>query len=119
MFLQRICFIFLFLLVSCANDNSNSSDLQKYGPIVLDSSDPNFLLAYPILKNKCVSCHTHDAWSAYTSNALWISKSRAILKNNANGSPLIQQIQIGAMPQDGSISSSETQTLENWINNMP
>ena len=117
--ISALSFFVCFVLASCAQYNSNSSDELLYGPVSLDSTDPNFAAAYSVLKNRCINCHTHSSWAAYTSSQAWATQSRVVVKGDANGSPLIQQIQIGAMPQDGSISASETQTLVNWINQMP
>lgn len=102
----------------CANTNSNSSDRARFGPLTLDNSDPRFAGAYQVLSMKCTWCHSHSAWASYTSNELWIS-SRKVLKNDASNSPIILQIQSGAMPQSGTMSNSETQILIDWINQMP
>jgi len=107
------------LLGACQVTNSNSADEFQYGPVQLDSSDPNFAAAYRVLQNKCISCHTHSNWAAYTSSASWADESRVVIRGDAENSPLIQQIRANLMPQDGSISSDETQTLVNWIDNMP
>jgi uncharacterized membrane protein len=118
-FFRRIAVFPLLILASCQVSNSNSTDELQYGPNRIDSSDPNFAGAYAILQNRCISCHTHSEWSAYNSSALWVSDSHAVIKGDANGSPMIQQIQIGAMPQGGTISPAEVQTLVDWINNIP
>jgi len=116
---QIAIFSVMALLGACQVTNSNSTDEFQYGPIQLDSSDPNFAAAYRVLQNKCISCHTHSNWAVYTSSALWADESRVVIRGDAENSPLIQQIRANLMPQDGSISSSETQTLVNWIDNMP
>jgi len=118
-FSRSLLILISVLMVSCANHNSNSSDEQLYGEVKLDTSDPRFAAAYAVLRNRCASCHEHAAWSSYVSDALWISKSNAVVKNNASASSMIQQIQMGFMPQNGSMPSSETQLLVDWINNMP
>jgi uncharacterized membrane protein len=116
---RAVWILTLVLISGCADYNSNSADKQSYGPITLDASDPRFAAAYAVLKNRCINCHNHSAWSAYTSDDAWVGQSRAVVKNNASASPMIQQIQVGAMPQDGTIPPSETQILTDWINQMP
>jgi cytochrome c551/c552 len=125
--------IFLALLaltaVACQNDNSDSADREKYGPIVLNSGgDPNFAAAYAILQNQCISCHNgdhHAVWASYTSDADWVAQG-LVIKGNATGSYLIQRIinagngSASNMPQGSSaLPADQYNTLLTWINNMP
>ena len=111
---------FLFLsLFSCSDINSNSNDKSLYTPVILDSGGDNkFAAAYQVLTLRCIWCHNHTSWASYTSDALWIS-NRKIVKGDASNSPIIVQIQAGSMPQSGSISPAETQSIIDWINSIP
>ena len=119
-------FLFLFLFVGCQDYNSNSSDRSKFGPIVLDESDPNFTPAYNITQNRCVSCHSspiHNHWSTYTSNEKWLD-SGMIVKGDPDNSIFIQRIinyggTSSNMPQGGSaLPQAEYDALRTWIENI-
>ena len=118
--------IFLIgLAPSCANYNSNTYDASTYQNATLDTSDPGFLSAFPIIQSKCISCHTnnyHAPWSALNSNEKWIA-SGLVIKNDPSQSYFIQRLKnyqpSGDMPLDGDLSASDYTILLNWIQNMP
>jgi hypothetical protein len=118
-------FFFLLLLTSCQDQNSNSSDKEKYGPISLDS-DPNFPRAFQLIQSRCISCHTgyHNTWAQYQSNGDWLS-SGLINRGDANNSQLILRIintegQDSDMPKNSSrLPDAEYEWLKKWINEIP
>ena len=115
-------FFIIFLLSSCQNYNSNSSDRSVYGPVILNEADPNFAQAYNIIQNRCISCHSsnvHNVWATYTNNAAWIDSG--MISNLPENSYFMQRIinsgGSGAnMPQGGSaLPNQEYETLKKWI----
>lgn len=121
---MRFFFLLLiFSLTACQDYNSNSGDRGRYGPIVLNESDPNFAKAYGIIQNRCVSCHdhVHDRWADLKSNDDWVTEG-VVTPLSAANSELIQRIVNtgGAdsnMPPGGSpLSNEEYSHLLKWVN---
>jgi hypothetical protein len=119
--------LILFILQACQDLNSNSSDNTKYGPLVLNAGgDTNFVSAFQIINNRCISCHSgyHNNWSGQNSDNQWLN-SGYINRGDPNNSLLIKRIinsgEVGAnMPQDAdSIPESEFAALKNWITHIP
>ncbi len=122
---------YLFLLVltfimSCQDYNSSTSDRFKYGPLVLENN-PQFQAAYPVIKSRCINCHTsniHDVWASYTTSAQYISAG-LIVPNNTDDSLFIRYIQNSnlspaTMPLNaGPLPNDEYQILLDWINGLP
>lgn len=124
----RIILLLTFIItVSCQDYNSNSADRVKYGPVVLNESDPNFARAYNIIQSRCVSCHSstiHDPWATYQDNAAWID-SGLVQRQDSQNSYFIQRIinyggASSNMPQGQSaLSQSDYEHLVKWIDEMP
>lgn len=116
----------LLLTGACQDYNSNSADRIKYGPVVLDESDPNFARAYNIISSKCINCHTgyHNNWAELKNNDAWLDYG-ILLRGDPNNSMFIQRIinyggTSSNMPFGGSpLSNSDYQHLTKWIEEMP
>ncbi|WP_408099035.1 hypothetical protein ACJVC5_08970 [Peredibacter sp. HCB2-198] len=117
----------LLLLVGCQDYNSNSSDRFKYGPAILDETDPNFAQAYNTIQTRCTSCHSsniHDIWATYKNNNAWLD-SGLIQRGDPDNSYFIQRIinyggASSNMPQGGSaLSDAEYQQLRKWVEEIP
>lgn len=115
-------FLILISLTGCQDYNSNSGDRGRYGPVILDESDPNFARAYGILQNRCVSCHDHqhDRWADFTSNADWLAAGYIDMSNRTNSEVIRRIINTGAtdsnMPPGGSpLSNDEYNHLIKWV----
>jgi hypothetical protein len=113
--------LYLFLLVSCQNTNSNSFDIQQYGSTTISGST-NFQAAYPILQNRCASCHTHSSWASYKTEEAWIA-SGYVVAGSADNSQVINRLfnysSSGDMPKDGGpLPQSEYDVLVNWTDNI-
>jgi uncharacterized membrane protein len=122
-----LLFSSLVFIFACQDYNSNSADRIKYGPIVLDETDPNFARAYTIISKQCISCHSsniHDQWANYTNNAAWLD-SLMIQRGDPDNSIFLQRIinyggTSSNMPQGGSpLSNSDYQHLVKWIEEIP
>lgn len=117
----------LLLLSSCQYFTSNSYDKEKYGPVLSDETDPNFLKAYNIIQNRCINCHSstiHAHWSQYKDNNAWLD-SGLVNRQDADNSFFIQRIinyggPSSNMPQgSGALPPAEYDFLKEWINNIP
>lgn len=118
---------FLFLL-GCQDLNSNSADRALYGDsdaaALNDDANARFLVAYPIIKARCATCHTssiHNKWAAYKSSE-W-QNERTITPGNPSASTFITRMKNystqGDMPQDtGSIPDDEYDSLLDWVENL-
>jgi uncharacterized membrane protein len=123
---MKLIFLTLLFLFSCQDNNSNSGDRGKYGPVEFDEADPNFSKAYYIVQDRCVNCHSgyHNSWAEYKSNAAWIS-SGLIIQNDSQNSSFLNRIinsaQVGAnMPLNGTaLPDAEYDHLVQWIEGMP
>lgn len=112
--------LLLVFVVSCQDYNSNSGDRGKYGPVILNESDPNYAEAYAIIQNRCVNCHRgyHDHWANFTSNDDWIG---LVEPNDPDNSSFIQRIinsgQTNSnMPEGGSaLPTAEYNHLRKWV----
>lgn len=115
----------LALLVGCQDYNSNSFDRTSYGGTGCTETDANFCTAFPIIKNRCASCHYHQNWSTYTTNQKWIDDSGVISKNDPSNSQFIIRIintntASSNMPEGGSaLPDAEYDALTKWIDEMP
>lgn len=112
----------LFFFSSCQDYNSNSGDRGKYGPVVLNETDPNFRQAYSIIQDKCVSCHDHkhDKWADFKSNDEWVSEGLVVSGDPATSELIIRIINTGDvssdMPPGGSpLSDAEYNHLIKWV----
>lgn len=114
--------IITLLLSGCQNWGSSSLDESRYRDSTIDETDPNFKVAYGIIKTRCISCHNyHSEWANYTSSAKWLQSSDVIPGNDLN-SPLINMLinEGGEMPRGGgSLPEAEYQALKLWIREMP
>lgn len=114
---MKFFFLTIFLLTSCQDYNSNSSDRDRYGAIELNETDPNFPQAYAIIQTRCASCHDHAHWAAFKSNADWIGNNYIIPKS-PDSSTLINYIinAGGSMPLGGSpLPDAEYNHLLKWV----
>lgn len=114
-------FLLLFFLISCQDINSNTFDVQQYGPTTISGSS-NFQTAFPIIKTRCATCHTHSGWSAYTTEEAWISTGYVIAQN-PNASSLVTRIKnygpSGDMPLNaGALPQAEFDAIVNWVQNI-
>lgn len=125
--MKQIIFLTLSsFLIGCQDFNSNSSDRVKYGPVVLDESDPNFARSYNIITTKCINCHSgyHNNWASLKDNAAWLNEM-VVLRGDPNNSMFIQRIinyggTSSNMPFGGSpLSGSDYQHLVKWIEEIP
>ncbi len=115
-------FLFLLLLASCQDYNSNSGDRAKYGPVELTETDPNFRKAYFIIQDRCVSCHDHkhDRWADFKTNDDWV-KDGLVEAGAPTTSELIIRIvnsgQVSSnMPPGGSaMPDAEYNHLVKWV----
>lgn len=122
--MKLLALLLIITLGGCQNYNSNSADAGKYGPADIDTSDVNFVKAYPIIQSRCISCHAHAGWSIYTSTELWVEQSGRVVVGNPAASPLINRIKNfgvgGDMPQNsGNLPAEEYQALVDWVTNIP
>lgn len=114
--------LLLLFLISCQDMNSNTFDVQQYGPSTVSGSS-NFQAAFPIIKARCATCHpTHSGWSSYTTEESWLA-SGYITAQNPDASSLITRIKnygpSGDMPLGaGALPQSEFDTLVNWVQNI-
>lgn len=112
-------FLFTFLFVGCQDYNSNTFDRDRYGKIELIGG-AQFEAAYKVLQNRCMNCHEHAGWSAYTNQAQWVNES-LVIPNDKDNSKLINRIKnYGSansdMPVGGSaLPSTEFDTLVQWV----
>jgi hypothetical protein len=125
---MRLILPSLLFLISCQDLNSNSSDRSLYGDTdaaaLNDDNNARFLVAYPIIKARCASCHTspiHNKWAAYKSSE-WQNEG-TIAPGDSDASTFITRIKnygpTGDMPQDtGSIPDDEFESLVDWVDNL-
>ncbi|MBA2404628.1 MAG: cytochrome c [Bdellovibrionales bacterium] len=115
-------FFLLFILASCQDYNSNSGDRAKFGPVVLDETDPNFRRAYFIIQDRCVSCHDHrhDKWADFKSNDEWESEGLVVPGQPATSEFIERIVNTGQvssnMPPGGSpLPDAEYAHLVKWV----
>lgn len=118
----------LFILFSCQDYNSNSSDALKFKNVVVDDGgDPNFAAAKVVIDSRCVNCHTgeHNTWAGRT-NEDWLNDPLAPITRGdpANSKLIIRTINTGGtpanMPLGGSaLPDAEYTALKTWITEIP
>ena len=120
--MRLILAILILALTSCQDYNSNSGDRGRYGPVVLDESDPNFEKAYNIIQTSCVSCHDqeHDRWADFKTNADWLAAGYIDQANPTDSQIIRRIINTGTtesnMPPGGSpLSNDEYNHLIKWV----
>ncbi len=128
--MPAIFLLLSFLMyTSCDEYNSNSADRLKYGgdpQQEVDTGDANFSAAFPIIQQKCISCHSgdHNNWAGYTSDEKWLN-SGLINRGDPDNSSFIKRIINSGgpnanMPEGlGALPDSEYQLLRKWIAEMP
>lgn len=113
------------LLLSCGQSyNSNSFDKEKYKNQI-DITSPEgkrFFLAYSVIKDKCISCHTgyHNSYSGYTKSSDWTSIG-LVSAGDYDGSFLKNKLKNygGNMPASGSeLSDIEIAYLQDWVDQL-
>jgi len=123
---MKYIFFLLLFFSSCQDYNSNSGDRGRYGPVILNESDPNFRQAYFIIQDKCVSCHDHrhDSWADLKSNADWLASGLVVRTQPATSEFIIRIINTGEvssdMPPGGSpLPDAEYNHLIKWVTEIP
>ena len=112
----------LALLYGCQDYNSNSYDKDRYGEIELTGS-PQFKAAYPVLQSRCMNCHRHAQWSAYTNQQDWVTNENLVIAGDSQNSQLVYRIiNSGSansdMPQGGSaLPTAEYNSIVDWVDN--
>jgi hypothetical protein len=113
----KILFTSFLYLAGCGQVyNSNTFDQYNYGANGI--SDPVFAEAYSALKVRCMNCHVHAGWSAYTTEAQWTSAG-LVIPGSPSTSTVITRLKNsgGDMPTDsGAIPNAEKIAIETWIN---
>lgn len=107
---------------SClSNKNSDSFDNLLYDPDTV-SGTALYQAAYDVLQSECISCHSgaHSTWSGFSSED-WVGAY--VNPGDPAGSPLVQSLRgwgTGGqdMPVGGTLSSTQYQAIEDWINSM-
>ena len=111
--------LFIFLLTSCQDFNSNSFDETKFSPF---TGHP----ALEVLRNRCISCHrgTHDWWSSLVNNSDWsntiVDGNQYVIPGDFAGSYIIFRLKnFGSdMPDGGpALTEQELNLLRDWIEN--
>jgi len=120
--------LFLLLMGSCQNYNSNTTDRTRYGTQTLEDN-PRFVRAYAIIQSRCTNCHTsaiHAGWASYTTSAKWVASgaSRVVAGQPQSSQLILRTINSGEtqsdMPQGGSpLPNDEYDALREWIENIP
>jgi mono/diheme cytochrome c family protein len=111
-----------FFLVGCQDLNSNSYDKDKYGPSDLVGG-AEFRVAFPILRDRCASCHQHQDWSTYTDEEKWVEVGKVDPGNPDNSDVVTRIINYGNadsdMPPDsGALSDEEFEAIKVWVESL-
>lgn len=118
---MKIAIIALLLFyIGCQDYNSNTFDKDRYGEIELTGNvTPEFKASYKILQAKCMTCHRHAQWAAYTDSQDWVTNENLITPGPADSQLITRIINAGTtqsdMPQGGSaLPASDFDTLKAW-----
>lgn len=112
----------LLFYIGCQDYNSNTFDKERYAETDL-TGGAEFEAAYPILQTRCMNCHRHAQWAAYTDKQDWVTNENLITPGgptSGGDSQVIRRIiNHGAtdsnMPQGGSaLPAAEYDTLLTW-----
>jgi len=108
-----------FLLIGCQDYNSDSFDKDNYGPSEL-TGGADFRTAYPIIKDRCASCHAHSDWSGYKSEQDWVTQGLVKAGDSANSSLVYRIVNYGGdMPEgQGAIPDDEFNAIKTWVDNL-
>lgn len=122
---MKFLLLLLPFIVACQDYNSNSADRNRYGPLVLPETDPNFRRSYLILQSKCMNCHQHAAWADYKTNDRWESEGY-VLPGNPDDSLVLRRIINSGhagesnMPPGGpAMDTDDYDHLVDWVTNIP
>lgn len=99
--------------------NSFSSDAEVYD----NSISTQFVAARQLMASKCAVCHRHSQFTSY-SESEWVSVG-LVVAGNPNASELFLRLKnngiLGSeqdMPPNSSLSTSEAQIIEDWIDSL-
>jgi uncharacterized membrane protein len=120
----------LLVFASCMQSmNSNSNDDSFKPSPSIDTSTPEglrYAAAMNIVTNKCINCHTHATWSAFTTEEAWIQNSSGrVIKNDSLNSPLYNRNRgsLGHGTKDMPLAApdltvDELNAIASWIDEM-
>ena len=119
---MKIAIIALLLFyIGCQDYNSNTFDKDRYADLELtgNTASGKFAASYKILQDKCMTCHRHAQWSAYTDSQDWVTNENLITPGAPDSQLITRIINAGTtqsdMPQGGSaLPAADFDTLKAW-----
>lgn len=114
-----VAFLISGFTVGCAPSHQIYSTSSTPNSLGLDSGSPSEVAALNVLSSRCINCHGTTG-SGGLSNITDVHKLIAagwVIPGHPEASPLAKAVlpKVGNMPQGGSLSDGEYETLRIWI----
>jgi hypothetical protein len=117
--MKLLCLVFILLIASCQDYNSNSADESRYEEISFPpGASAELQASYRIIKDRCFVCHSE--WSSYKTDQQWVDAGLVDF-GQASNSSLIYRLKNFSPPGDmptgayPTMPNSEYQKLLDWV----